>query len=191
MVQDVRNSAAPLRAVRPWDGSTPGVWVLDPAQSHFEFGVKHFWGLMTRALSRNPDPARASRPFDRARDGFVGTGGSVALLLEDEEAARERGASVYAELLGWGQASDGHLCDPQGHRSGRRSGQGRGRPDGCGAHPAAHLRGAPDTGRRSDRRRCRGDGRPHGLRHDLEPAGHGLVQGLAGRPCAVHPQGLR
>ncbi|HKC76091.1 MAG TPA: YceI family protein [Chloroflexota bacterium] len=47
MVQDVRNSAAPLRAVRPWDGSTPGVWVLDPAQSHFEYGVKHFWGLMT------------------------------------------------------------------------------------------------------------------------------------------------
>jgi len=47
MAQDVRNSAAPLRAVRPWDGSTPGVWVLDPAQSHFEFRVKHFWGLMT------------------------------------------------------------------------------------------------------------------------------------------------
>lgn len=70
-----------------------------------------------RALSRNPDPARASRPFDRDRDGFVGTGGGVALLLEDAETALQRGAPIYAEMLGWGQASDGHgvaLSDPDG-----------------------------------------------------------------------------
>ena len=60
-----------------------------------------------RALSRNPDPARASRPFDRDRDGFVGTGGAVAILLEEAGAATGRGAPVYAEMLGWGQASDG------------------------------------------------------------------------------------
>ncbi len=70
-----------------------------------------------RALSRNPDPARASRPFDRDRDGFVGTGGSVALLLEDAEAARARGATIYADMLGWGQSADGQSIagsDPEG-----------------------------------------------------------------------------
>lgn len=71
-----------------------------------------------RALSRQPDPARASRPFDRDRDGFVGTGGAVALLLEEAESARARGAPIYAELLGWGQAADGYNVansDPDGH----------------------------------------------------------------------------
>ena len=70
-----------------------------------------------RALSRNPDPARASRPFDRDRDGFVGTGGAAAVLLEDAESARARGAPIYAELLGWGQAADGYNVansDPNG-----------------------------------------------------------------------------
>jgi len=70
-----------------------------------------------RALSRNPDPARASRPFDRDRDGFVGTGGGVALLLEEAEAARARGAPIYAEVLGWGQSADGYNIansDPDG-----------------------------------------------------------------------------
>jgi 3-oxoacyl-[acyl-carrier-protein] synthase-1 len=61
-----------------------------------------------RALSHNPDPATASRPFDRKRDGFVGTGGAVALIIEDATLARRRGAHVYAELAGWGQAGDGH-----------------------------------------------------------------------------------
>ncbi|HEX2861580.1 MAG TPA: beta-ketoacyl-[acyl-carrier-protein] synthase family protein, partial [Lacunisphaera sp.] len=61
-----------------------------------------------RALSNNPDPATASRPFDRRRDGFVGTGGAVALIVEDAALARSRGACVYAELAGWGQAGDGH-----------------------------------------------------------------------------------
>jgi 3-oxoacyl-(acyl-carrier-protein) synthase len=61
-----------------------------------------------RALSQNPDPATASRPFDRRRDGFVGTGGAVALIVESATLARERGAPIYAELIGWGQAGDGH-----------------------------------------------------------------------------------
>jgi 3-oxoacyl-[acyl-carrier-protein] synthase I len=77
--------------------------------------VFSFHGM--KALSRNPDPARASRPFDRDRDGFVGTGGGVALLLESAAAARERGAPIYAELLGWGQSADGNSIassDPDG-----------------------------------------------------------------------------
>jgi 3-oxoacyl-(acyl-carrier-protein) synthase len=61
-----------------------------------------------RALSINPDPATASRPFDRRRDGFVGTGGAVALIIEDAALARRRGVHIYAELIGWGQAGDGY-----------------------------------------------------------------------------------
>ena len=61
-----------------------------------------------RALSVNPDPATASRPFDTGRDGFVGTGGATVLILESPELAARRSARVYAELVGWGQASDGH-----------------------------------------------------------------------------------
>jgi 3-oxoacyl-(acyl-carrier-protein) synthase len=61
-----------------------------------------------RALSTSADPATASRPFDRKRDGFVGSGGAVALVVEEAALARQRGATIYAELAGWGQASDGH-----------------------------------------------------------------------------------
>lgn len=61
-----------------------------------------------RALSVNPDPDTASRPFDRRRDGFVGTGGAVALVVEDAALARRRRARILAELIGWGQAGDGH-----------------------------------------------------------------------------------
>ena len=70
-----------------------------------------------RALSNNPDPDTASRPFDRARDGFVGTGGAVALVVEHPDLARRRGASIYAEVVGWGQAGDGHsvaVSHPEG-----------------------------------------------------------------------------
>ncbi len=61
-----------------------------------------------RALSQCKDPEIASRPFDKDRDGFVGTGGSVVMVLEDEELARKRGATIYARMVGWGQASDGY-----------------------------------------------------------------------------------
>lgn len=61
-----------------------------------------------RALSLQSDPSLASRPFDAARDGFVGTGGATVLVLESEEEVARRGAKVYCELAGWGQASDGH-----------------------------------------------------------------------------------
>jgi 3-oxoacyl-(acyl-carrier-protein) synthase len=61
-----------------------------------------------RALSRSADPHKASRPFDADRSGFVGAGGAVAVVLENPEAARARGARPLAEAAGWGQAADGY-----------------------------------------------------------------------------------
>jgi 3-oxoacyl-[acyl-carrier-protein] synthase II len=74
-----------------------------------------------RAMStRNDDPERASRPFDKARDGFVLGEGSGAIVLENAEHARARGARAYARLAGTGLTSDGYDIvqpDPQGRGS--------------------------------------------------------------------------
>lgn len=62
-----------------------------------------------RALStRNDDPPRASRPWDRDRDGFVLSDGAGAVMLEEYEQARARGAPIYAELVGFGMSGDAH-----------------------------------------------------------------------------------
>jgi 3-oxoacyl-[acyl-carrier-protein] synthase II len=71
-----------------------------------------------KALStRNDEPQRASRPFDRERDGFVLGEGAAILVFEDEEFARERGAKIYAEMIGHGQSADAYnlvAVDPSG-----------------------------------------------------------------------------
>ncbi len=71
------------------------------------FGVTGF-NLLTALSTRNDEPARASRPFDRDRDGFVLGEGAGMVVLEELEAAKARGAHIYGEIVGYGSTADAY-----------------------------------------------------------------------------------
>ncbi len=95
-----------------------------------------------RALStRNDEPERASRPYDKGRDGFVMGEGAGMLVLESAEHAAARGARVYAEVAGVGLTADGHHIaqpDPEGKGATARSGW-RSRPPASSPSDIVHV----------------------------------------------------
>ena len=69
--------------------------------------------ISARALSMNPNPEAASRPWDKDRDGFVLSDGAGSLVIEDYEHAKARGATIHAEIIGFGTSSDAyHMTAP-------------------------------------------------------------------------------
>ena len=107
------------------------------------------FGQMMALSKRNDDPAAASRPWDKGRDGFVLGEGSAALVLESEEHARARGAKVYAEAAGAGITADSHDIaqpDPRGRGATRAMAmalrEGQMEPDEI-VHINAHATSTP------------------------------------------------
>ena len=86
--------------------------VCGGAQEANMYGVAAFDGIQSFSV-REAEPTRASRPFDRDRDGLVPGGGAATLVVEDYESAVRRGAPIVAEIIGWGFSGNGdHISTP-------------------------------------------------------------------------------
>ncbi|MET3880683.1 beta-ketoacyl-[acyl-carrier-protein] synthase family protein [Chitinophaga sp. OAE865] len=82
------------------------------AQEVNVYGMGNFDAIAAFSV-REDDPARASRPFDRDRDGLVPSGGAATVILESLESAQRRGATILGEVLGYGFSSNGaHISNP-------------------------------------------------------------------------------
>lgn len=89
------------------EGSVDAVLTGGSSSMIHPFGVTGFC-LLTTLSTRNDEPERASRPFDRDRNGFVLGEGAGMLMLEEYESAKRRGAKIYAELAGYGSTADAY-----------------------------------------------------------------------------------
>ena len=86
--------------------------VCGGAEENNMYGIASFDALQTFS-TRLDDPTKASRPFDRDRDGLVPSGGAATLIIESYEHAVKRGAPILAEILGWGFSGNGdHISTP-------------------------------------------------------------------------------
>ena len=85
------------------------------------WGMSGMFDAMTALSSKyNDNPKKASRPYDKDRDGFIIAGGAGVLVLEEYEHAKARGAKIYAELTGYGATSDGYdMVAPSGEGAAR------------------------------------------------------------------------
>ena len=83
----------------------------------YPFGIAGF-SLLTVLSRRNDEPERASRPFDKKRDGFVLSEGAAVLVIEELSHALKRGATIYGEITGYGSTADAYRLtdmDPEGN----------------------------------------------------------------------------
>jgi 3-oxoacyl-[acyl-carrier-protein] synthase-1 len=139
-----------------------------------------------RALSVVADPEKTPAPFDLKRDGFVGTGGAAVVVLESLDSALARGATIIAEVLGWGDAADGYNVmapEPEGEGLARamtsalaQSGVTTEEVSYLNAH--ATGTGAGDLSEIKAIRRVFGAGQTPGVSSTKALTGHGLC--LAG-----------